>query len=113
MAVSSSLACELFFFMTVCMCVPVYILLVLREFKFLFDSVLLWPGSCELMRALLSPCLNSSVIQRTYAKRLDVEMTVCLFSLSIFSFLLISLGAIEPLLHDWGEGKAFKGLAFK
>lgn len=78
------------------------------EFMFLFDSVLLWPGSWELMRALLSPCLNSSIIQRTYAKRLDVEMTVGLFSLSIFSFLLISLGAIEPLLH----GKVFKALGF-
>lgn len=106
MAVSSGLACELFFcsFMTMCTCVPVYILLVLWEFMFLFD--------CELMRALLSPCLNSSIIQGTYAKRLDVEMTVCLFSSSIFSFLLISLGAIGPLLHDRGEGKVFKGLGF-
>lgn len=79
---------------------------------FLVDSVLLWPGSCELMRALLSPCLNSSIIQRTCAKRPDGEMTVCLFSLSIFFFLLISVGAIKPLLHDRGEGEVFKGLGF-
>lgn len=79
-------------FMTMCTCVPVYILLGLWELMFLVDSVLLWPGSCELMRALLSPCLNSSIIQRSCAKRLDGEMTVSVQFVYIFLFVDFTLG---------------------
>lgn len=46
------------------LCVCLYILQGMWEFMFLFSSVLLWPGSCELMRVLLSPRLNSSIIHK-------------------------------------------------